>query len=340
MFATVFSSVTLIWSNKIIFVEFQWPFVATLTFLHMLLTWAYAACTSEFPIDHCSYSNSIASLGAVAIKMELAATNPHAPPWEWSQRLFYGVGLAMTVIFMNLSLRLNSVGTYQLWKLLATPAVVFLEYLFRGRVFSMLTVMSLFFVTVSVGFAVVDDVIVSFSGAVASIIGIFFTTTTQVYVGWLQSKQSTDGDKNTKHTAMDILRQCLPISSAVIFLSIPLFDDCSLDSPNSLFTTPMTTSLILMIALSCSLAFCINLTSTLVIGVFSSLTYQALGHSKTLGLFAMEMLLYGSLPPLRICLGVIAGICGMIVYSYSESREAATPKVVNPPNDGQSKSTV
>ena len=90
------------------------------------------------------------------------------------------------VVFNNLSLQFNSVGFYQLMKVLTTPAIVLIQYvLYSVNVHNNLK-LALLPVCIGVAMATVSDVEMNFWGTFHAVCGILSTSFYQI---WVKSKQ-------------------------------------------------------------------------------------------------------------------------------------------------------
>jgi len=78
------------------------------------------------------------------------------------------------------------------------------------------------------------------------------------------------------------------------------------------------------IALSCSIAVCVNFSTFLVIGTTSPVTYQVLGHLKTCLVLSFGYIILKDPFSARNVAGILIAIFGMGLYSYysvAESRK-------------------
>ncbi|CAN6440147.1 unnamed protein product [Victoria cruziana] len=77
----------------------------------------------------------------------------------------------------------------------------------------------------------------------------------------------------------------------------------------------------LFILLSCSLAVFCNVSQYLCIGRFSAVSFQVLGHMKTVCVLTLGWLLFDSELTLKNILGMALAIIGMVVYSWAVEKE-------------------
>lgn len=73
----------------------------------------------------------------------------------------------------------------------------------------------------------------------------------------------------------------------------------------------------LFILLSCTLAVFCNISQYLCIGRFSAVSFQVLGHMKTVCVLTMGWLLFDLEMTAKNILGMALAVIGMIVYSWA-----------------------
>eukprot|EP00300_Choanocystis_sp_HF-7_P025435 c27284_g1_i1.p1 GENE.c27284_g1_i1~~c27284_g1_i1.p1 ORF type:complete len:346 (+),score=82.21 c27284_g1_i1:93-1130(+) len=93
-------------------------------------------------------------------------------PVQFMENLKLCVSLFVTVAFFNLSLQYNSLGNYQLGKLIVTPTIAAAQYLFYGTATSRRVALALFGIFFGVVYASLHDTRVNVLGLAASAIGI------------------------------------------------------------------------------------------------------------------------------------------------------------------------
>ena len=156
---SVLSSVGLILINKIIMgPPFNFVYVFTLTSIHFLIT---------------AISMEIMTLTGIFNRTRL--------PWVTSATM--SIACTLSVGLMNLSLKLNSVGVYQLCKLLGVPWLVFVETTVYGTHTSSAVKLSLIVIVIGMGLATVTDVHFNLSGGVVGLTAVIVTTQFQIWQG-------------------------------------------------------------------------------------------------------------------------------------------------------------
>lgn len=85
----------------------------------------------------------------------------------------------------------------------------------------------------------------------------------------------------------------------------------------------------LFIILSCSLAVFCNVSQYLCIGRFSAVSFQVLGHMKTVCVLTLGWLLFDSELTFKNIMGMVIAIVGMVVYSWAvEADKSSSTKTI------------
>nr|XP_032652443.1 solute carrier family 35 member E3 isoform X2 [Chelonoidis abingdonii] len=120
------------------------------------------------------------------------------------------------VVFTNLSLQSNTIGTYQLAKAMTTPAIVAIQSLFYGKSFPLRIKLTLIPITVGVFLNSYYDVKFNFFGMVFATLGVLVTSLYQVWVGAKQHELQVN--------SMQLLYYQAPMSSAMLLCIVPFFE--------------------------------------------------------------------------------------------------------------------
>jgi solute carrier family 35 protein E3 len=153
----IFSSIAIIFLNKYIFSHCQIK-TMTLTAIHMIVT----------------------SLGLVlCLKMNtfIRKTVPI------SKVLSLSIAYCAFVVFTNLSLEYNTIGTYQLFKVLTTPVVALISWQYYKTKYSRMVILTLIPVVVGVCTHSVNDIKLTIFGTIIATIGVLSASLYQVWVG-------------------------------------------------------------------------------------------------------------------------------------------------------------
>ena len=177
-----------------------------------------------------------------------------------------------SVAFMNFSLDYNSVGFYQVTKLLCIPAMVIIQSYVYKQQFRAKVKLALVVVLAGVGAATVSDVDLNTAGCVMGGLAVLFTAQFQI---WQGEKQ-----KSYKMNAMQMNHaQALPSFLFCLVLSL-LVDHTGKTATSNVRLHAMQGNELAWIGLSCVLALSVNLCTYGLIGKTSAVTYQVVGHAK------------------------------------------------------------
>jgi solute carrier family 35 protein E3 len=87
------------------------------------------------------------------------------------------------VVFTNLSLEYNTIGTYQLFKVLTTPVVALISWQYYKTKYSRMVILTLIPVVVGVCTHSVNDIKLTIFGTIIATIGVLSASLYQVWVG-------------------------------------------------------------------------------------------------------------------------------------------------------------
>lgn len=105
--ANILSAISIVFLNKMIYVSYSFPSM-TLTLVHFVIT--------SFALQICAWLDVFAPKRVVLTNVLPLACS------------FCGF-----VVFTNLSLQYNTVGTYQLAKAMTTPVILFIQTMFYSK---------------------------------------------------------------------------------------------------------------------------------------------------------------------------------------------------------------
>ncbi|KAB2087860.1 hypothetical protein E1A91_A04G142200v1 [Gossypium mustelinum] len=244
----VVSSVGLIMANKQLMspAGYAFVFATTLTGFHFCMT---------------------GIIGLVS-KASGYTTQKKVPLWEL---LWFSIVANTSITGMNLSLMLNSVGFYQISKLSMIPVVCVMEWILHGKQYSSKVKVAVMVVVVGVGVCTVTDVKVNAQGFLCAFVAVLSTSLQQISIGSLQKKYAIG--------SFELLSQTAPIQAVSLLLLGPFVDYFL--TGNLLPTYHLSSAAFFFILVSCSLAVFCNISQYLCIGRFSAVSFQVLGHMKT-----------------------------------------------------------
>lgn len=242
------------------------------------------------------------------------STAKEVPLWEL---LWFSIVANMSIVGMNLSLMLNSVGFYQISKLSMIPVVCVLEWILHNKNYTKEVKAAVFVVVIGVGVCTVTDVHVNLKGFLCAVVAVLCTSLQQISIGSLQKKYSIG--------SFDLLSKTAPIQAASLLVFGP-FIDYYLNGRN-LLNYQFSYGAIFFILLSCTLAVFCNLSQYLCIGRFSAVSFQVLGHMKTVCVLILGWVLFDSALTAKNIMGMSVAVLGMVIYSWAvESAKKASAK--------------
>ncbi|OXB72967.1 UNVERIFIED_CONTAM: hypothetical protein H355_006507 [Colinus virginianus] len=184
------ASICIVFLNKWLYVRLGFPNLS-LTLVHFAITW--------LGLYLCQ------ALGAFAPKSLRAA-----------QVLPLALSFCGFVVFTNLSLQSNTIGTYQLAKAMTTPVIVLIQSLAYGKSFPLRIKLTLVPITLGVFLNSYYDVKFSALGTVFATLGVLVTSLYQVWVGAKQHELQVN--------SMQLLYYQAPMSLAMLLFIIPFFE--------------------------------------------------------------------------------------------------------------------
>ncbi|KAF2612332.1 hypothetical protein F2Q70_00012839 [Brassica cretica] len=229
----------------------------------------------------------------------------------WPDLLKFVLFANFSIVGMNVSLMWNSVGFYQIAKLSMIPVSCLLEVVLDNVRYSRDTKLSILLVLAGVAVCTVTDVSVNLNGFLAAAIAVWSTALQQYYVHYLQRKYSLGSFNLLAHTA--------PVQAASLLLVGPFLDywltNQRVDAFNFSFIS------LFFLILSCSIAVGTNLSQFICIGRFTAVSFQVLGHMKTILVLVLGFTFFGKEGlNMQVVLGMLIAILGMIWYGNASSK--------------------
>ncbi|BAU02022.1 hypothetical protein LR48_Vigan10g136700 [Vigna angularis] len=282
----VVTSVGIIIVNKALMATHGFSFATTLTGMHFATT----------------------TLMTIILKMLGFVQPSHLPLPEL---LKFVVFANFSIVGMNISLMWNSVGFYQIAKLSMIPVSCLLEVVLDKIRYSRDTKLSIGVVLLGVGVCTVTDVSVNARGFIAAFIAVWSTSMQQYYVHYLQRKYSLSSFNLLAHTA--------PAQAASLLLLGPFLDFWLTNARVDKYDYKTASSI--FIFLSCTIAVGTNLSQFICIGRFTAVSFQVLGHMKTILVLIMGFFFFGKENlNLQVVFGMFIAIVGMIWYGNASSK--------------------
>ncbi|CAN1288199.1 UDP-rhamnose/UDP-galactose transporter 5 [Linum perenne] len=210
------------------------------------------------------------------------------------------------VLFANFSI----VGM-NIAKLSMIPVSCFLEVVLDKVRYSRDTKLSILVVLLGVAVCTVTDVSVNAKGFIAAVIAVWSTALQQYYVHYLQRKYNLGSFNLLGHTA--------PAQASSLLLVGP-FVDYFLTSKR-VDAYPFSFTPVAFILLSCTIAVGTNLSQFICIGRFTAVSFQVLGHMKTILVLTLGFILFGKDGlNLHVIVGMIIAVAGMVWYGNASVR--------------------
>ncbi|XP_038884075.1 UDP-rhamnose/UDP-galactose transporter 6 [Benincasa hispida] len=282
----VVTSVGIIIVNKALMATYGFSFATTLTGLHFATT----------------------TLMTVILRWLGYIQASHLP---FPELLKFVLFANFSIVGMNVSLMWNSVGFYQIAKLSMIPVSCLLEVVLDKIRYSRDTKLSIAVVLLGVGVCTVTDVSVNTRGFVAAFIAVWSTSLQQYYVHFLQRKYSLSSFNLLGHTA--------PAQAGSLLLVGPFLDYWLTNKRVDQYDYNLASTI--FIILSCSIAVGTNLSQFICIGRFTAVSFQVLGHMKTILVLIMGFFFFGKEGlNMQVVLGMIIAVIGMIWYGNASSK--------------------
>ncbi|KAK4352495.1 hypothetical protein RND71_028013 [Anisodus tanguticus] len=282
----VVTSVGIIIVNKALMANYGFSFATTLTGLHFATT----------------------TLMTVVLKWLGYIQASHLPLPDLLKFILFA---NFSIVGMNVSLMWNSVGFYQIAKLTMIPVSCLLEVVFDKIRYSRDTKLSISVVLLGVAVCTVTDVSVNAKGFIAAFIAVWSTSLQQYYVHYLQRKYSL--------TSFNLLGHTAPAQAATLLLLGPFLDYWLTSKRIDQFSYNLPSSV--FIILSCSIAVGTNLSQFICIGRFTAVSFQVLGHMKTILVLILGFLFFGKEGlNMQVVVGMIIAVAGMIWYSNASTK--------------------
>eukprot|EP00697_Spironema_sp_BW2_P005551 gnl/Spiro4/17759_TR9447_c0_g1_i1.p1 gnl/Spiro4/17759_TR9447_c0_g1~~gnl/Spiro4/17759_TR9447_c0_g1_i1.p1 ORF type:complete len:328 (+),score=87.04 gnl/Spiro4/17759_TR9447_c0_g1_i1:118-1101(+) len=297
MIVNLVSSPCLIWSNKWLFGKLHFNYACVVTASHFLVTGVGLATFSLLGVFEARYLS-------LATILPLVLANAFCTPLS------------------NLSMQFNSVGVYQIMKILITPSLVLTEYLMFGKVLPRKLCYALIPVCVGAAISTVTDFDFNVLGTSLALLSVVATIALQMYFDKIKNSESLE--------TVQILLFVMPWSSLFLALSCPLFDDVftsSRDDTVPLIEFEWTFFCVQLLLLSCALAFLVNISGFMIIGRTSPVTYNVVVHAKTVLTIAGGIFLFATKPVTTINLvGMTVTVLGIIYYTKLKMDMTEAPK--------------
>ena len=277
----VVSSVGVVFINKrLVYMGADFPFGTLLTIIHFVVT--FAGCLFFAWLQYFELK-----------RLEVRRVIP--------------ISLAFCgyVAFNNMSLLTNSVGIYQITKIMCTPVIVAVEWYANGVKQNVPTLLALVPVCVGIGVVFLGDTEVNYVGTFWALLAVVANS---FYTIWGKTKQNELGV-----TPMQILTYQAPLSACMLLFLVP-----AMDPWDKVVAWAPTSHGIFYILLSCVFAFGVNFSFFLFVGQTSPLTMNVVGYLKTCLVFVGGYLFFDTKPTFQNVAGILVTMIGLAAYTRAK----------------------
>lgn len=283
------ASICIVFINKWIYVHHGFPNMS-LTLIHFVVTW----------------------LG-LFLCQRMGVFCPKSLPT--SKVLLLALSFCGFVVFTNLSLQNNTIGTYQLAKVMTTPVIILIQTLWYGKTFSLRIKLTLIPITLGVFLNSYYDVKFNALGMIFAALGVFVTSLYQVWVGAKQHELQVN--------SMQLLYYQAPLSSAMLLTVVPFFEPVIGEGG---IIGPWSLTAVTMVLLSGIIAFSVNLSIYWIIGNTSPVTYNMFGHFKFCITLLGGYILFQDSLSLNQGFGILCTLLGILAYTHFKLNEQEVNK--------------
>lgn len=197
--------------------------------------------------------------------------------------------------------------------MLTTPVIALIELVAYGKRLARPLVASLSLVCAGILYSTVTDVQLNLNGTLVAAAGVLVTSLYQIWVGTEQ--------KDLQANALQLLYYQAPVAALMLLPAIPLLDDVG-----ALHAYEPSQKTLWLILASCAIALFVNLSTFLVIGSTSPLSYNVLGHSKLTLVVVGGFLLFGYAVDVHNLCGMGLVLAGVVWYTHLKLRAQSAAK--------------
>ena len=234
-------------------------------------------------------------------------------------RMIFAVAALQTLAISlgQASLKLNSMGFFQLTKQMQVPLVASIEFFYLGRRLNAKKVGLLVLMTLGVCTACASDVQFSWLGALMAATGTACTSVEAVLYSYLQQSLGWE--------TLQLLYKTMPMATAGMAV-VAMYNDFGVNAPSAgagdiygagsgNFLTGMDALGMTLFLSSCALGMAVNVSSCFVNGKASALAYAMLGLAKTITVILVGIAFFDGVPTTRVAAGTLTAICAILMYT-------------------------
>ena len=307
----IFSSVAIVMVNKQLMSStgYGFRFATTLCGLHFFCTAFINLCVKR---EKSSAGGGEASSSQTGLSEKLMETEQQTQKLPLKDLVFYVVVANMSIIGLNVSLMLNTIGFYQVCKLAQIPTMCILEASFLNKKFSRKVVQAIIVVLAGVAVATVSDVEMNIAGTIAASVGVLSTSAQQILVGHLQKKHNVTSNFLLAKTSLWM---------AVSMLVFGPILDTFVTGGENVFEYEWTNGSLMFLGVSCGFAVLVNISQYLCIGRFSAVSFQVIGHIKTVLVFLFGFICFNAPITSKNVAGCTLAVIGMVYYTQAMNKQ-------------------
>ena len=234
----------------------------------------------------------------------------------------FGALNSASIALLNLSLGFNSVGFYQMTKLSIIPVTVMIQMAHFNKKFSHRVKGSLAILLLGVGASTVTDVQLNAVGCALGALSVLTTSLGQILTGSLQTKLGV--------SSTQLLCASAPWMALTLLILAPPVDATLVGGNAAPAFARYDAGTLAVAGVTCVLAILVNFATFAVIGKCSAVTYQVVGHLKTMLVLAFGFVVVGDPVVAANVVGLTVAFCGMVLYAKAEllDRAAAAAQVL------------
>ena len=288
--SSIFISTGLVLCNKNVMSRYHFEYPTFLTSFHFLLA-----------------SITLRIMGRMKL-FEVSDAVPRIKCWIFA---FFGV---VAIVSMNFNLKLNSIGFYQLSKLCNIPCLVLYDYLINNKKTPFNTLISLVVLFIGLCLFTVNDVQLNIYGFIVSIIAVVSTAVYQSQTNTLQRQYSIKG--------IQLNYVSMPPQFIICFFSAFVIET---HGKVSIFNHSFQLVEAILILSTGIFAILGNIVGFSLIGKAGAVTFQVVGHVKTMLIFIFGLILFPSKHESidqfrKKILGLSVSMVGVVLYTIFEIR--------------------
>jgi len=264
------------------------------------------------------------------LRLSNATKEKAGSPITHKDAVLYAFFFNTSIVSMNLSLKLNTLGTYQMLKLGVVPAVAFFESIFLATEVHLPIYCALSGILQGSSLAVLDDLQVlgiNFLGLCAGSLAIISTASQTVLMKTLQKKCAKSQQRALLAT-ISIYSSCMLVCIAPILdttLNKVTYSEFSSEIIE-LFMGRANRTMTQALLSSCVIAALLNASQFFIIGKFSPLTFQVLGQVKMVGVLTLGALQLKEGIYIRKVVGTMVVILSSWKYAIYKAHPLAASK--------------